>query len=50
MAKSGAHVTILVRVGGVLADSSNVAKASEKSAGGPEVQEAFANGAGQSVD
>jgi two-component system phosphate regulon sensor histidine kinase PhoR len=50
MAKSGARVTILDASGGVLADSSNVAEASEKSARGPEVQEALAKGAGQSVD
>jgi two-component system phosphate regulon sensor histidine kinase PhoR len=50
MAKSGARVTILDASGGVLADSSNVADASEKSVSGPEVQEALAKGVAQSVD
>lgn len=50
MAKSGARVTIFDASGRVLADSSSAADASEKPANGPEVQEALAKGAGQSVD
>ncbi len=46
MAKSGARVTILDATGAVLADSLNVADASEKSANGPEVQDAWAKDAG----
>jgi len=50
MAKSGARVTIFDASGGVLADSSSVADASEKRANEPEVQEGLTKGAGQSVD
>jgi two-component system phosphate regulon sensor histidine kinase PhoR len=50
MAKSGARVTIFNAGGGVLADSSSAADASEKPANESEVREALAKGAGQSVD
>jgi two-component system phosphate regulon sensor histidine kinase PhoR len=50
MAKSGARVTLLDATGAVLADSSSAADASERPANGPEVQDALAQGVGQSVD
>ena len=53
LGNSGAHVTILDGSGNVLADSSNVAQATSETTAKqawPEVQEAFANGAGHSVD
>jgi len=50
MAKSGARVTIFDASGGVQADSSSGADASEKPANGPEVQDALAKGFGQLVD
>jgi two-component system phosphate regulon sensor histidine kinase PhoR len=50
MAKSGARVTIFDASGGLLADSSSAADTPEKPANEPEVQEALAKGAGQSVD
>jgi two-component system, OmpR family, phosphate regulon sensor histidine kinase PhoR len=53
LGKSGARVTILDSSGNVLADSASVANAASEATAnqtGPEVQEAFANGAGHAVD
>ena len=50
MAKTGARVTLVDAAGRVLTDSSSVADATENPASWPEVQEAFANGTGHSVD
>jgi two-component system phosphate regulon sensor histidine kinase PhoR len=53
LGKSGARVTILDSSGSVLADSASVANAASEATAnqtGPEVQEAFANGAGHAVD
>ena len=50
MAKSGARVTILEGSGRVLADSSSVADATANHPSWPEVQSAFAKGAGHAVD
>jgi two-component system, OmpR family, phosphate regulon sensor histidine kinase PhoR len=53
LGKSGAHVTILDGSGNVLADSSNLAKVTSETTANqawPEVQEAFANGAGHAVE
>jgi two-component system phosphate regulon sensor histidine kinase PhoR len=50
MAKTGARVTLVDAAGRVLTDSSSVADTTENPASWPEVQEAFANGTGHSVD
>ena len=53
LGKSGARVTILDSSGHVLADSTSVANAASEAPanqGWPEVQDAFANGAGHAVD